>query len=83
MSLIGESKLAIIRELGEKPKYGYEIAEAAALSRGGVYTHLQHLEEEGMVEIFEEEEDGRERKYYQLTEAGELLLKAFELAEDG
>ena len=81
MSLLGSTKESILRELEGEPKHGYAIAEAVDISKGGVYSHLQDLEEDGMVTVDEVEEDGRGVKTYRLTEAGELLVKALKKAE--
>lgn len=80
MSLIGETKLTILQELGEGPKHGYALAEAIDISTGGIYNHLQDLQEAGLVKVKEEHEEGRGKKIYQLTESGELLLEAFKKA---
>jgi DNA-binding PadR family transcriptional regulator len=82
MSLIGETKLAILRKLQDGSSHGYVIAEAVNISSGGVYTHLDELEQEGMIEVVEVSEEGRGKKYYGLTEAGELLLRSFEKANN-
>lgn len=80
MSLIGETKLKILRELKNGPDHGYAIAEEIGVSSGGIYTHLNELEEERMIAVTEQRESGRQQKYYELTENGKLLLKA--LGED-
>lgn len=80
MGLIGETKLDILRELKNGPAHGYAIAEEIGVSSGGIYTHLNELEEEGMITVTEQREEGRKQKYYELTESGELLLEA--LGED-
>lgn len=80
MSLIGETKLRIIRELTNGPSHGYAIADRLEMSHGGIYTHLKELQEEGMIEVEEEQEEGRGKKIYELTENGQLLLRA--LGED-
>ena len=76
MSLIGETKLSILRELANGPSHGYAIAEEVGMSHGGIYTHLQELQEESVVEIKEEHEEGRGKKMYRLTDNGQLLLRA-------
>ncbi|MFC6975105.1 PadR family transcriptional regulator [Halomicroarcula sp. GCM10025709] len=81
MSLLGATKESILRELKEEPKHGYAIADAVEISSGGVYTHLQDLEEAGMVVVDEEEKEGRGVTTYRLTEAGELLVEALEKAD--
>ena len=77
MSLIGDAKLDILLTLQEGPSYGYELQKNLSLNRGTVYVHLNELQEAGMIEVDREEED---KKYYRLTENGELLLEA--LGED-
>jgi len=73
MSIVGDTKLGILKELNRGPSHGYDIAEAVNISHGGVYTHLQELEDAGLIEMFKEEDD---KKIYRLTENGELLLEA-------
>jgi len=80
MSLIGETKLSILRELALGPSHGYGLAEELSTSHGGIYTHLNELQEEGMIEVKEEHEEGRGKKMYRLTDNGQLLLRA--LGED-
>lgn len=73
MSIVGETKLGILKNLYQGPSHGYDIAEAVNTSHGGIYTHLQELEDADLIEMFKEEED---KKIYRLTENGEMLLKA-------
>lgn len=73
VSLIGDAKLNILLELRDDPSYGYELQKELSLNRGTVYVHLDELSEAGMIEVDREEED---KKYYALTENGELLLEA-------
>ena len=80
MSLIGDTKMDILKELTKGQAHGYAIAEEIGVSSGGIYTHLNELEKEGMIAVTEQREEGRKQKYYELTESGELLLEA--LGED-
>jgi DNA-binding PadR family transcriptional regulator len=73
--LLGETKLAILRQLRSEPSHGYALADQLDLSHGYVYTHLGDLEEAGMIEI-QAEDDGK--KVYRLTKNGEYLVKAFD-----
>ncbi|EMA41449.1 PadR family transcriptional regulator [Halococcus hamelinensis] len=73
MSLIGQTKLDILSELGEQPSHGYALADELEISHGYIYTHLSELSEEGMIEITDER-DGK--KIYALTDSGQLLLRA-------
>ena len=82
MSLLGASKESILRELEGESKHGYRIAESAGISKGSIYSHLNDLEEAGMITVDEEEKDGRGVKTYHLTEAGELLVEALKKADD-
>jgi len=75
MGLIPEAKLRILQTLRDEPTYGYDLSNTLGLSSGYVYTHLKELREEGMIEVAEEQGD---RKIYQLTERGELLVRALE-----
>lgn len=79
MSLIGNTKRDILVRLREGPTHGYEIANELGISKGYVYQHLEELQEEGMIEIYENETEGRQRTTYRLTENGQLLLEALGL----
>lgn len=76
MGLVGETKVEILQELADGPKNGYQIADELAISSGGVYNHLDDLQEAGMIELVEEQESGRGQKTYAITENGQLLLRA-------
>lgn len=79
MSLIGETKRDILLRLREDPAHGYDLANGLDISSGYVYQHLKELQEEGMIEVYEDETEGRQRTTYQLTENGQLLLEALGL----
>ncbi len=64
MSLLGATKESILREIDGEPKHGYAIADTIGISKGGVYSHLQDLEEAGMVVVDDIEKDGRRVKTY-------------------
>lgn len=74
-SLIGNTKLEILRKLRSEHLHGYALAQKLDLSHGYVYTHLGELKDAGMIEVFEEEEG---KKIYRLTQQGEYLVKAFD-----
>lgn len=73
MSIVGETKLAILMHLNRGPSHGYEIAKEVEISHGGVYTHLQELEDADLIEMLKKEDD---KKIYRLTENGEMFLEA-------
>lgn len=76
MSLIGDTKRQILLRLREEPTHGYMLAKELEISSGYVYKHLEELQDAGMIEIHEDESEGRQRTTYRLTENGKLLLKA-------
>jgi DNA-binding PadR family transcriptional regulator len=80
MALIGDTKVDILRELKNGQAHGYAIAEEIGVSSGGIYTHLNELEQEGMIAVTEQRDEGRQQKYYEITENGEILLKALGVA---
>lgn len=71
---VGGTKLDILRLLGERVMYGYEIWEALEkpLKYQAVYQHLRELESLGLIE--ESHRKGR-RIYYRLTEKGRRFLE--------
>ena len=78
--LIGGSSALLVRSLlSEKDYYGYEIIrtleersdETFLYNEGTFYPILHKMESKGMVVSYKEKmENGRERKYYQITKAG-------------
>lgn len=74
MAIIYQKKLDILQALRDGQKHGYKLADDLGISTGYVYVHLEELEEADLIEVAEQEESGRQRIYYQLTENGEQLL---------
>ena len=82
--LAGSTTTLILKLLEEKDMYGYQMIEALSkrsddtfnLKAGTLYPILHGLENEGMVEAYDEKADGaRIRKYYHITSKGQKLLK--------
>jgi PadR family transcriptional regulator PadR len=82
--LTGSTTTLILKLLEEKDMYGYQMIETLAqksddtfnLKAGTLYPILHNLENNGIVESYEEEADnGRTRKYYHLTSKGKKLLQ--------
>lgn len=82
---LSETSFFILLSLVAAPKHGYAILkEVENLSRGRVilatgtlYTALRRMLEDGWIERIEDaslENDGRERKLYQLTDAGRRIF---------
>jgi DNA-binding PadR family transcriptional regulator len=86
----GDLRLWLLKLLNERPRHGYDIIAGLeeqfygvyAPSPGTVYPRLAALEQEGLIEVVDEEEG---RKVYALTAAGkeELHGRADELRELG
>lgn len=80
-----EATFLILTSLAERSQHGYgiinDVAEISAgrvrLRAGTLYTALDRLRMDGLVEVDREEVvEGRLRRYYQLTPAGTKLLAA-------
>lgn len=83
IELLPQVSFSILVALSLRPRHGYEImqqVEADSLSRiklgpGTLYTTIQKLVDEGLIEEIEPTEATR-RRYYQLTPAGWQRLQA-------
>ncbi|SHK10694.1 transcriptional regulator, PadR family [Anaerocolumna jejuensis DSM 15929] len=82
--LTGSTTTLILKLLDEKDMYGYQMIETLArksdntfnLKAGTLYPILHGLENDGMVESYDEQAEGtRIRKYYHITKKGRKLLK--------
>ncbi|SHO43159.1 PadR family transcriptional regulator [Anaerocolumna xylanovorans] len=82
--LTGSTTTLILKLLEEKDMYGYQMIETLArksdetfkLKAGTLYPILHGLENDGMVESYDEKTDGaRIRKYYHITSKGRKLLQ--------
>ena len=82
--LSGSTPMLILSLLTDGDKYGYEMVETLAkrsddtyqLKEGTLYPLLHALEKEGFVKSYSKEApNGRERKYYRLTNAGRKQLE--------
>lgn len=75
---MGLSKFFILRVLHDGPLHGYDIARAVERTTGGccsptegtIYPVLREFEAGGFLTAHEEVVQGRQRRVYQLTEAG-------------
>ncbi len=86
MALVDERKVRVLVHIhNHGPVTGYSIAtdddSDIDYTKGYIYDVLDELEEEGMIEVAEREDEGRKRVTYQLTENGELLLRALNRIE--
>ena len=84
MNIKGSLPLLILHLLASGPRHGYAIASAIKASSEGVldfkegtlYPTLHNLEKQGYFSAFEQEENGRTRKVYRLTDEGNAALQA-------
>jgi len=70
--------------VSEKPAYGYELTQRAQavidVSESTLYPVLRRLQKEGMLTTFDQPFDGRNRRYYEITDAGQTKLKELTIA---
>jgi transcriptional regulator len=82
MNIKGSLPLLILHILSVKPNHGYEIAKLISAHTEGIldfkggtlYPTLHTLEQEGLIESYTQEENGRLRRYYTLKDAGRQAL---------
>ena len=82
MNLKGSLPVLILHTLAKGPHHGYHIAkeikrqsqDVLDFKEGTLYPTLHGLEKQGYVEAHNEEENGRTRRYYRLTDAGHKAL---------
>lgn len=80
---MGLSKFFILRVLHDGPMHGYDIARAVERKTGGccsptegtIYPVLREFEAGGFLTAQEEVVQGRQRRVYQLTEAGRAAFR--------
>lgn len=65
----------------EHGTYGYkitqEVRQVLDLSESTLYPVLRRLQKDGCLTVQDEAYNGRNRRYYQVTEAGQARLQAF------
>ena len=82
--LTGSMTMLVLKLLSEKDMYGYEMIDTLRkksqnvfeLKAGTLYPLLHGLEEKGMLKVYEQEYQGKTRKYYSITKEGKKLLKS-------
>ena len=80
--LSGSSAMMVLGLLEERDMYGYQITEELAarsqnvfeMKSGTLYPLLHTLEQKGLISAYQQTENGRERRYYAITEAGKRTL---------
>lgn len=80
----GSTSMLVLRLLSEKDMYGYEIIDSLEqrsnnvfqLKAGTLYPLLHSLENQKLLCSYENQANGRTRKYYSITKAGRKYLTA-------
>lgn len=71
----------ILSILSEEPAYGYALTmrmrEAVQLSESTLYPVLRRLLQTGCLETFDEQHQGRNRRFYRITETGRKALSSY------
>jgi predicted transcriptional regulator len=68
--LASKSRIKILKELSEEPKYVTELAETVGMDGKSAVNHLEKLEDEGIVETYRK----GNRKYYRLEKKIEFYV---------
>jgi transcriptional regulator len=82
MNLKGTLPTLILEALMREPSHGYRIAQGIKerskgvldFREGTLYPALHKLENEGLVDSYEDVENGRPRRYYRITKSGRAML---------
>ena len=73
--------ICVLAVLKTGPSYGYllirEVSQCMPISESTLYPILKRLEASGCLTTYQQEHNGRTRKYYQLTKAGEERIRGF------
>lgn len=80
--LSGSTAMLLLKLLSEKDMYGYEMIEELkkrsenvfALKAGTLYPLLHGMEDKGLLTCYEQEFQGKIRKYYAITDSGKKEL---------
>src|SRR5581483_2863391 len=82
MNFRGTLPTLILQALAQAPSHGYRIAQQITersqgefdFKEGTLYPALHKLQNEGLVDSYEEVEKGRPRRYYRITKSGRAVL---------
>lgn len=77
----GLLEFCVLAVLQKSDSYGYQIvkdiSDCIQISESTLYPILKRLESDSYLETYSSEYNNRLRKYYRITEKGELHIKAF------
>ncbi|MCL2521557.1 MAG: PadR family transcriptional regulator [Erysipelotrichales bacterium] len=73
----------VLSILREGPTYGYKlfdtVAKAIEISSSTLYPILRRLQQQGVLETYQEQSMGRLRNYYRITESGRKRLEEYKV----
>ena len=72
----GNSAMLVLKLLSEKDMYGYEMIDTLAKRSNNIlYPMLHGMEQSGYLECYNQEVNGKLRKYYRITPNGKKYLE--------
>lgn len=73
--------VCVLSVLSKGPSYGYQInsdiSQCIEISESTLYPILKRLEASGCLTTYQQEHNGRTRRYYQITEDGHMKIREF------
>lgn len=77
----GIVEVCVLASLRKEPSYGYkiisDISELIEISESTLYPILRRLESQKLLRTYKKDFNGRTRKYYEITRAGEERIRDF------
>ena len=77
----GVLDICVLSVLHRTPSYGYqiikEVSDCIEISESTLYPILKRLEKSNCLTTYNQEYNGRIRKYYEITEIGEAKIQEF------
>lgn len=74
----------VLASLSKEDMYGYTLTKAITkvleVSESSLYPALRRLQKDGHLEAYDQPDNGRNRRYYRITENGKKKLKEYQLA---
>ena len=68
----------VLALLNREDLYGYMLMQSVAnLSESTLYPVLRRLEKQGLLRVYDQQFQGRNRRYYAITAAGRAQLEAY------
>lgn len=73
--------ICVLAVLGRGPSYGYrivrEVSACMPVSESTLYPILRRLEANGSLTTYAQQHNGRQRRYYRITDAGRQRIREF------